>query len=292
MTRPGPTLQVAAAAVTGFLLLASTRLVAGPPAGGAAAGAQAPRAPQAASTYAPPRNRDGQPDLSGIWQSLNAGAFNLEDHSPGMGVPGGYGLIEGGRIPYLPAALIQRNQNFENRATDDPEVKCYQPGVPRATFMGFPFQIIQFKDSVAIFYEYLGYTRTVFFNGEHPDPEVLEYWMGDSRGRWDGNTLVVDVQNFNAQTWLDKAGNFHGPNLHVVERYTRVSPDRIDYEATLTDPEVYSRPWTVKAPLYRRQEPNLRILEYECHAYMEQEAAKGKVKLPWSTLEFEGTPRK
>jgi hypothetical protein len=273
--------QVAAAAAVG-LLMVSSGVVAAPQGGGATA----------AASYTPPRTADGQPDLTGIWQSINGAAANLEDHSPSMGMAGGYGVVEGGKIPYLPAALKQRDENFENRATADPEQKCYQPGVPRATFMPFPFQIIQFKDSVAIFYEYLGYTRTIFFGGEHPDPEVLEYWMGDSRGRWEGNTLVVDVHNLNAQTWLDRAGNFHGQDLRVVERYTRVSADRIDYEATLTDPAVYSRPWTIKAPLYRRQEPNLRILEYECHAYMEQEAAKGKVKLPWSTLEFEGIPRR
>src|SRR5689334_22222824 len=161
--------RVVSPAVVGFVIILSAAVLAAPQArSGQPAGATPPRPNQAAAApapargYTPPRTRDGQPDLTGIWQSMNAAAFNLEDHSPSMGMPGGYGVVVGGKIPYLPAALQQRQKNFENRATDDPEAKCYQPGVPRATFMQFPFQIIQFPDYVAIFYEYLGYTRTVF----------------------------------------------------------------------------------------------------------------------------------
>jgi hypothetical protein len=246
-----------------------------------------------ARAYSPPRLANGQPELLGIWQVLNpAAAWDVEDHSPRLGVPGGFGIVEGGPIPYLPAALATRKQNFEKRTTADPEAKCYLPGVPRITLMPFPFQILQFPDAVVIVSEYLGNTRTISFKGQHPDPQVIDFWMGDSRGRWDGNTLVVDVGNFNDQTWFDRAGNFHSDELHVVERYTRTGPDHMNYEVTIEDPKVFSRPWKMSTPLYRRQEKNLRLLEYECFAYMEEEAAKGNLKLPWSRLEFEGVPQK
>ena len=251
---------------------------------------QAPAAP--ARAFTPPRTPAGQPDLMGIWQALNSAAWDIEDHSPRLGVPGGFGVVEGGRIPYLPAALAKRTQNFEKRATGDPEASCYLPGIPRVTFMPFPFQVLQFPESVVIVYEYLGITRNIPLTGQHPDPQVLDFWMGDSRGRWDGNTLVVDVGNFNDQTWLDRAGNFHSDEMHVVERYTRTGADHMSYEVTIEDPKVFSRPWKMSTPLYRRQEKNLRLLEYECYAYMEEEAAKGNVKLPWSHLEFEGVPQK
>jgi hypothetical protein len=246
----------------------------------------------AAQAYTPPRTPSGQPDLQGIWQVVNSAASDIEDHSPSLGTPGGYGVVEGGRIPYLPAALAQKQQNFEKRATADPEVSCYLPGVPRVTYTPFPFQILQFPDQVVIVYEYLGITRSIFLTGKHPDPDVIDFWMGDSRGRWEGNTLVVDAGNFNDQTWFDRAGNFHSDALHVTERYTRTGPDHISYEATIEDPKVFSRPWKMSMPLYRRQERNLRLLEYECPAYMEEEAGKGNLKLPWSHLEREGVPEK
>jgi len=245
-----------------------------------------------AQAYAPPRTANGQPDLQGVWQAVNSAASDIEDHSPGLGTPGGYGVVEGGRLPYLPAALAIKKQNFEKRATADPERNCYLPGIPRITYTPFPFQILQFPDQVVIVYEYLGFTRSIFLGGKHPDPDVIDFWMGDSRGRWDGNTLVVDVTNFNDQTWFDRAGNFHSDALHVTERFTRTGPDHISYEATIEDPKVFSRPWKMSMPLYRRQERNLRLLEYECFAYMEEEAGKGNLKLPWSQLEREGVPAK
>jgi hypothetical protein len=255
-----------------------------------AAFGQAPPAAGAAA-YAPSRTAGGQPDLSGIWQYIGPATFDLEDHSPRMGVPAGYGVVEGGRIPYLPDALKQRDKNFEDRATADPtEAFCYRPGVPRATLMPFPFQILQFPNYTEIVYEYLGVNRQLFYKGKHPDPDIDSFWMGDSRAHWEGNTLVVDVTNFNDQTWFDQAGNFHSDALHVVERYTRTSPDIMTYEATIEDPNVFSRPWKIHVPLYRRQETNLRLLEYQCHTYMEEEAAKGKIKIPWSHLPLEGVP--
>ena len=186
-------------------------------------------------------------------------------------MPGGFGVVEGGRLPYLPAALAKRKENFDKRATADPEASCYLPGVPRATYMPFPFQILQFPDAVIIVHEYLGITRPIFLGGKHPDPDVIDFWMGDSRGRWDGNSLVVDVNNSNDQTWFDRAGNFHSDGLHVVERYTRTGPDVITYEATIEDPKVFSRPWKMSMPLYRRQEKNMQVLEYECYAYLQYE---------------------
>ena len=247
---------------------------------------------QAAQVYTPPRTATGQPDLQGIWQAVNSAAWDLEDHSPGLDTPGGYGVVEGGRIPYLPAALATKKENYSKRATADPEKSCYLPGVPRATYMPFPFEIMQFTDQVMIVYEYLGATRSVFLTGDHPDPNVIDFWMGDSRGRWEGNTLVVDVNNLNDKTWFDRAGNFHTDAMHVIERFTRTGPDHIQYEATIEDPKVFSRPWKMSMPLYRRQEKNLRVLEYECFAYMEEEADKGNLKLPWSTLDREATPPK
>jgi hypothetical protein len=239
-----------------------------------------------------PQGSPAQRDLQGIWQAVNAAAWNLEDHSPGYNMPGGYGVVEGGRIPYLPAALGTKRQNYDQRQLRDPEASCYLPGVPRATYMPFPFQILQFPDMVILVYEYLGTTRAINLSGQHPDPEIVQLWMGDSRGRWDGNTLIVDVANFTGNTWFDRSGNFHTEALHVVERYTRTGADHIVYEATIEDPNVFSRPWKIRMPLYRRQESNLRLLEYECHAYMEEEASKGRLKLPWSELEFEGIPRR
>jgi hypothetical protein len=222
---------------------------------------------------------------------MNTASWNVEDHRPALDVPGGYGVVEGGRIPYQPAALAKRQENAAKRAALDPEAKCYMPGVPRITYMPYPFQILQFHDYVAIVYEYLSLTRFVYFQGEHPDSEIFEYWMGDSRARWEGNTLVIDVANFNDQTWFDRAGNFHSNELHIVERYTRTGPDHMQYEVTVEDPQVFTRPWKMSMPVYRRQEPSLRLLEYECYMYMEEEAGKGNLKLPWSTLQFEGMPR-
>lgn len=245
-----------------------------------------------AQTYTPPRTPSGQPDLQGIWQAVNSAAWDLEDHSPSLETPGGYGVVEGGRIPYLPAALAQKKENLQKRALADPAASCYLPGVPRATYMPFPFQILQFPDAVVIVHEYLGVTRQVPLSGQHPDPDVVDFWMGDSRGQWEGNTLVVDVANFNDKTWFDRAGNYHSDVLHVIERYTRAGPDHISYEATIEDQKVFSRPWKIRMPLYRRQERNLRLLEYECYAYMEEEAGKGNLTLPWSQLEFEGVPRR
>ena len=222
----------------------------------------------AQQAYRAPRTSDGHPDLQGIWQALNTAVWNIEDHSPELGTPGGQGIVEGGEIPYLPSALPLRQENFKKRLTDDPEAKCYMVGVPRITYMPYPFQIVQQGDQVTILYEYVHTVRNIFLNSTHPKGPI-QWWMGDSRGRWEGETLVADVIHFTDQTWLDRSGNYHSTALHVVERYTRTGPDHILYEATIEDPKVFSRPWKLSLPLYRRQERDIRLLEYECYAYLE-----------------------
>ena len=241
-----------------------------------------------AQTYTPPRTLDGHSDLQGIWQAINAAAWDIEDHQARLGVPAGYGVVAGGVLPYQPWALAKRKENFENRLTADTAVKCYLPGVPRITYMPFPFQILQPFASVkgdaefglerdlevVIVYEYKDAIRYIHTDGA-PHPDYGDRWMGDSRGRWEGETLVVDVTDFNDETWFDAAGNFHSDALHVIERYTRTGPDTMTYEATIEDPKVFTRPWTMSMPLYRRQEPQLRLLEYYCHAYVEEERLRG-----------------
>src|SRR5437879_6308043 len=170
---------------------------------------------QAPGATAIPRTADGKPDLSGIWQVMNTANWDIQDHSAQKGVPGSQGVVEGNEIPYQPWALAKKKENYERRTTLDPETKCYLPGVPRATYMPYPFQIVQGTQFIAIAYEYAHAARRIFLDGS-PHPKVLEAWMGDSRGRWDGDTLVVDVGNFNDQTWFDRAGNFHSEALHVV----------------------------------------------------------------------------
>jgi hypothetical protein len=218
------------------------------------------------SSAATRRASDGKPDISGVWQALNTAEWDIQDHSGRLGVPAGEGVVEGNEIPYQPWALKKKQENFANRATADPESKCYLPGVPRATYMGFPFHVIQGSGGFVFAYEYAHTIRRVYMDSMHPEGPI-EWWMGDSRGRWDGDTLVVDVVHFTDQTWFDRAGNFHSEALHVVERYTLVGPDHIQYEATIEDPKVFTRPWKMSMLLYRRKEPRARILEYECYSY-------------------------
>jgi hypothetical protein len=229
---------------------------------------QAPAA--AATTWNPPRTLDGKPDLSGIWQVMNTAAWDIQDHSAQKGVPAGQGVVEGNDIPYQPWAAARKRENFDNRMTADPETKCYLSGVPRITYMPFPFQIFQTPQYVAITYEYVHAYRTIYMDGTPHPRGPIEWWMGDSRGRWDGDTLVVDVDHFNDQTWFDRAGNFHSDALNVVERYTRIGPDHMNYEVTIEDPKVFTRPWTMSMILYRHKERNAQLFDYECYAFEEQ----------------------
>jgi hypothetical protein len=220
------------------------------------------------------RTPDGKPDMSGIWQAVNSAAWNILPHPAEDGVPAGLGVVEGNEIPYRPEAAAKQRENFANRATLDPETKCWLPGVPRATYMGFPFQIVQTPTQVSILYEYGHALRNIFMSSPHPRGPI-EFWMGDSRATWDGDTLVVDVVHFNDQTWFDRAGNHHSEQLHVVERYTPVDRNHINYEATIEDPKVFTRAWKISMPLYRRLDRNMQLLEYECSSFDEAFRTRG-----------------
>jgi hypothetical protein len=231
----------------------------------------------AQATYKAPRGADSHPNLNGIWQALSTANWDLQDHAarPGLVVatgtltadPGGMGVVEGGEIPYLPAAKEKKKKNFENRLALDPEIRCYLPGVPRATYMPYPFQILQSTKAIFFAYQYAGAVRNIFLTD--PGPAPTDTWMGQSFGRWEGDTLVVDVTGMDERTWLDRAGNFHSDALHVVERYTPIGPNVLSYEATIEDPKVYSRPWKIKMPLYRHVEPGARLTEFKCVEFVE-----------------------
>ena len=212
------------------------------------------------------RTPDGKPDLSGVWQVMNTAAWNLQDHEAQKDVPAGRGVVEGNILPYQPWASARQKENVAARATADPEAKCNLPGVPRITYMPYPFQILQTGSTVMLLYEYVHAMRSVYLNSPHP-PGHIDWWMGDSRGRWEGDTLVVDVVDFNDETWFDRTGNFHSDELHVVERYTPIDRDHINYEATIDDAKVFTRPWKLSMPLYRRLEKDIQVLEYECYAF-------------------------
>jgi len=225
-----------------------------------------------------PRTADGKPNLNGIWQTMNTANWDLQGHEARAGVvvalgaiaaePGGQGVVEGGVIPYLPAAEAQKKKNFENRLELDPEVKCYLPGVPRATYMPYPFQIFQTANNIGIAYEYAGAYRDIFL--KDPGPAPADSWMGKSVGRWEKDTLVVTVTDMDERSWLDRAGDFHSAELKVTERYTLVDPNVINYEATLEDPKVFSRPWKISMPLYRHLEKNARLVEFKCVEFVEE----------------------
>ena len=227
--------------------------------------------------YRPPRGADGNPDLNGIWQALNTAHWDVEPHgaAPSVSrelgalsaVPGGLGVVDRGAIPYLSEALARRDENRADRLARDPAIKCYLPGVPRGMYMPFPFQIVQSQQHIMILHEFAGAVRTVYMTDQMPAP--ADSWMGWSNGSWEGDTLVIDTTGFNGMTWLDQSGNFHSEALHVVERITRRSPETLWYEVTLEDPNVYTEPWTMSMPLYRRVEPNAQLLEFRCVEFVE-----------------------
>jgi hypothetical protein len=223
---------------------------------------------QPARDYRPPRLADGKPDLQGLWQARNTANASLENHSGAAGIPAGFGVIvdpKDGVIPYLPAAAEQRQRHFAERETADPLTKCYLAGVPRTMYLPHPMQFFQTSDELVILSEYVHTWRWVPL-GDLPRYDGYESWMGDPRGRWDGDTLVVETVGFNGETWLDHAGNHHSDALRVVERFTRTAADVITYEATIEDPKVFARPWTIRMPLYRVADRD-RLLENECYLY-------------------------
>jgi hypothetical protein len=234
-----------------------------------------------AQTTAPSANQDvyGKPDLNGIWQAMGSSHYDLEAHAARMGpivamgalgaIPAGQSVVVGGKIPYQEWARTQQQANLAQWHEKDPAVKCFMPGIPRATYMPFPFQIIQGSDTIIFAYEFASASRIVYMNKpdfEHP----FEAWMGHSRGHWEGDTLVIDVASNVPDTWFDSSGNFHSEALRVTERYTRVSENVLNYEATIEDPNVFTESWTIKMPLYRRLEENAQLLEFKCVEFAEE----------------------
>ncbi|MEH6639385.1 MAG: hypothetical protein V7717_08940 [Porticoccaceae bacterium] len=245
------------------------------------------------TAYRAPRAADGiHPDLNGIWQALNEANYDLEIHMarPAMAlrdgpagpiaakdvlklgavgaVPPSMGVVEGGKIPYTPEALAIKQENQRNWLDRDPEIKCYLPGIPRATYMPHPFQIFQGDDSIFFAYQYAGAARDIFT--KDPGPAPVDSWMGQSVASWDGDTLVLDVTGIHPDTWLDRAGNHHSDQLHVVERFTPMGPNHLQYEATITDPLTYTKPWKISMPLYRRMETNMQLLDFKCVEFVEE----------------------
>jgi hypothetical protein len=239
-------------------------------------GQRGPTAPPPAQTI--PRMPDGKPNFSGLWQSLSTANWDIQDHSAQAGpyyqlgavlaTPAGQGVVEGNEIPYRPEMLARKRENYLNRWTLDPEVKCFMPGIPRANYMPYPFQIVQGTANIAFAYEFATSNRVVRMTNHQKAP--VPSWMGWSNGRWDGDSLVVEVTGNNDQTWFDRAGNFHSEAMTVTERFTYRTPDVIEYEATIDDPKVFTRPWKISLPLYRRMERNAHLLEFKCVEFTEE----------------------
>ena len=241
----------------------------------------------------PARAAGGKPNFSGIWQATNTANWDLLAHAmrpavaqPGVypdvpvlaapvlalgsvgGVPPGPGVVDGNEIPYKPEAAAKKKDNAEHWLDRDPEVRCYQPGTPRAMYMPYPMQIVQGTDKIFIQFEFAGASRTIHLNQVDGPPD--DTWMGFSAGRWEGDTLVVNVTDFNDRTWLSRSGDFHSAMLHLVERFTPITPDAIRYEVTVEDPNVYTRPWKMSMVLYRQLEPNAQLMNYRCVELVEE----------------------
>jgi hypothetical protein len=244
-------------------------------------------APLTGQTRAPNVPRlNGKPDMNGIWQAMNTANWDIQAHNakpalamrPGPivpvpakevlafgavgSVPAGLGIVEGDEIPYRPEALAKKKENEANWLQRDPEIKCYLPGVPRANYMPFPFQIFQSDKAFFMAYEYAGAVRNVYL--KDPGPPQVDSWMGQSVGRWEGDTFVIDVNGLNDQAWFDRAGNHHSEFMKVTERYTMTGPDHIQYEATIEDPRTFTRPWKIGFPLYRHVNRNARLGQFKC----------------------------
>jgi hypothetical protein len=244
------------------------------------------------------RTADGKPDFSGIWQANNEAHWDLQAHEArpailtqegvypydyarvpaapfvamgaAAGVPGSLGVVEGdGQIPYKPEAAIIKKANGENWIDRDPELKCYLPGVPRAMYMPYPFSITQGTQQIQMGFTFSNAARVI-----HMDPKTTEppddTYMGFSIGRWEGDSLIVDTNKFNGRNWLDRAGNYHSDKLKLTEKYTLQTPDVIKYEVTIEDPDVYTQPWKISMPIYRRMEPNAQLLDYRCIEFAEE----------------------
>ncbi|MBL4582310.1 MAG: hypothetical protein JKY29_10865 [Gammaproteobacteria bacterium] len=226
-----------------------------------------------------PRTADGKPDFNGIWQAIGSAHWDIEPHAADFGplvelgaigaIPAGLGIVEGGDIPYTSQARAKAQENRADWLARDPVVKCYMPGVPRATYLPFPFQIIQSPEHVVMAYEFASASRIVYMDRADFEAPIFS-WMGHSRGHFEGDSLVVDVTDQVPDTWLDHAGNHHSDALQVTERYTHMGPNTLMYEATLEDPNVYTEAWTLRFPLYRRLDENMQILEFKCVEFTEE----------------------
>ena len=234
----------------------------------------------------------GHPDFSGVWSVMNTANWNIEPHlssaapqmRPGpivpvpakdvvdlgavISVPAGLGVVEGGTIPYTADALKTRDDNKAHWIERDPEVKCDLPGVPRANYMDLPFQIIQSDKDMMIAYEYAGAARNILFTD--PGPAPTDSWMGQSVAKWEGDTLVVTVSGQLDSTWFDRAGNFHSGDMVVVERWTPVSANLVRYEATITDPATFTRPWKMSMNLYRHLGDDAVLQQFKCVEFVEE----------------------
>ncbi|MBZ5578674.1 MAG: hypothetical protein LAP40_19095 [Acidobacteriia bacterium] len=225
-----------------------------------------------------PRMPNGKPNFTGLWEALGTADWDIRDHSAHAGPfyqlgaigaePAGQGIVEGGEIPYTPAAAATQKQNFQNRMKLDPEVKCYMPGIPRANYLPFPFQIVQSQRDIAFAYEFATANRVV--NMGKFQEGAVDTWMGTSNGHWDADTLVVDVSSLNGNSWFDRVGDFQTENTHVVERFTLADADHINYEAAIDDKTIYTRPWKISTVLYRRKEKNAQLNEFKCVEYVEE----------------------
>jgi len=226
-----------------------------------------------------PAKIGGKPNMNGIWQAVGSAYWNLEDHSAAglsnfwqlgaiAAIPAGQSVVEGGTIPYKPEALAQREENRKGWPKADPEAKCYMPGIPRATYMPYQFQIVQGDGDILFVYEFASANRVVHMAKHEESP--VDSWMGWSNGHWQGDTLVIEVSGFNDGSWFDRAGNYHSTSLKVTERYTLKDKDHIQYEATIEDPETYSKPWKISLPLYRLVDPNAQLLEFKCVEFSEE----------------------
>ena len=230
------------------------------------------------AAYRAPRTADGAPDLNGIWQAMNTANWDIQDHDSRQGpvlslgaafsIPAGEGVVVGNDIPYKPEALAKKKENAEKWMTLDPEVKWYRPGIPRATYMPYPFQIVQSKDHVVFAYSYANASRIVYMNVK-VEPQI-DTWMGYASGRWEGETLVIESTGFNDMSWFDRAGNHHSDALHTIERISARSADTLNYEVTIEDPNVFTRTWKMSLPLYRHVQPNAQLTEFRCVEFSEE----------------------
>ena len=184
-------------------------------------------------------------------------------------IPGGVGVVEGGEIPYRAQGLERKLENQENWLELDPVVRCYMPGIPRANYMPFPFQIFQTDVNILFAYQFASTTRNVFMNRPDYEAPILTV-MGHNLGQWEGQSLVITTTDQYDWTWFDHSGNHHSEALRVTEKFTPIGPNTLWYEAEIDDSEVYTRPWKISMPLYRRLERGMQLVEFKCQEYSEE----------------------